>query len=233
MDSDAASLQTGTDFRRPAVGARTWAVAAGLTVLGVAAMPFDGAVSEAVRSIPLGGDPKRELEVLQQWGAPASLVIAGWSVWLAMPGKRRQLLDWLAAAGLTWLATQAFKMLLGRARPRDHLQAFYDHTVLLGPTGAHPLGGGEGFVYPWQFWTREASDFWSMPSSHTSMAVSTSVALWVLCPKLWPLLLTLACLVGFSRVYFGAHWPSDVLVGAALGLVVTTWIMRRGEQRGA
>lgn len=36
-------------------------------------------------------------------------------------------------------------------------------------------------------------------------------------PVLTAVLLPLACTVGFSRIYLGLHYPSDVLAGAVIG----------------
>lgn len=66
----------------------------------------------------------------------------------------------------------------------------------------------------------------SMPSGH-AMAALTIGALWVCLsrqrayrPVREALLWTTAGLMALSRVAVGAHWPSDVLVGAGLGLWV-------------
>jgi len=57
----------------------------------------------------------------------------------------------------------------------------------------------------------------SMPSSHAAnWFAATMVAFLYYRRTIW-ITLPLACLVSFSRVYNGVHYPSDVLVGAILG----------------
>lgn len=64
---------------------------------------------------------------------------------------------------------------------------------------------------------------YSMPSGHT--AIAFMVAMFIihryalLSWHLWFVVL-LASLVGISRMAVGAHWPSDVLAGAALGIFI-------------
>jgi undecaprenyl-diphosphatase len=60
----------------------------------------------------------------------------------------------------------------------------------------------------------------SFPAGHAATAFAGAVLLSVVAPRLAPLFLGLAVLIGFSRVYVGVHYPTDVLAGAALGAVV-------------
>ena len=68
----------------------------------------------------------------------------------------------------------------------------------------------------------------SFPSAHTATAVSFAAALVWLYPQgrlLFPLL---AILVGCQRMVCGAHYPSDVLIGAAAGCLVAQCFLRVG-----
>ncbi|MFL0810437.1 MAG: phosphatase PAP2 family protein [Agarilytica sp.] len=60
----------------------------------------------------------------------------------------------------------------------------------------------------------------SMPSGHTATAFILAGALTQCTGKLSLKfsLIAVACLIGYSRIACGVHWPADVLMGACLGL---------------
>ena len=57
----------------------------------------------------------------------------------------------------------------------------------------------------------------SFPSTHAATSVALAVALFCVGHPLAPVVALWACGVSFSRVWLGVHFPSDVLLGAALG----------------
>lgn len=69
---------------------------------------------------------------------------------------------------------------------------------------------------------REAATGYSFPSGHTQSAVGTFGSLAVSMEQKWirRMCVTLAVLVGFSRMYVGVHTPADVLVGALCAVVL-------------
>ena len=60
----------------------------------------------------------------------------------------------------------------------------------------------------------------SMPSGHTTVTFAGLVMIGMLAPRYKPFTWTLAVIVGLSRICIGAHWFSDVILGAFIGMVV-------------
>lgn len=131
-------------------------------------------------------------------------------------GRRKHALVLAGAVLLAWLSSDLMKALYGRPRPD------------LVPHGS--------YVYSASF-----------PSGHSTLSAATYLTLAVLISSLEPrrstkalvygVALTFLFTVGFSRVYLGVHWPSDVIAGWFLGAVwaLLAWIALRrmgGPTRG-
>ncbi len=73
-----------------------------------------------------------------------------------------------------------------------------------------------------QLLIRRPTDF-SFPSGHTGASFAAASALYFGKRRIWVPAVVLACLIGFSRLYLYVHYPTDVLAGAALG-ILTGWL---------
>ncbi|VXB00459.1 Undecaprenyl-diphosphatase [Arthrobacter sp. 9AX] len=132
------------------------------------------------------------------------LWMAAAAVIATVPGRpRRAAVHGLIAQAVASAVTNGiFKTLLPRARPLpEHLPVFR-------------------FVHP-----QPKSS--SMPSGHSASAVAFAVGVGLVKPSLGAALAPAALGVAYSRVHTGAHWPSDVLFGSAIGagaaLVTRRW----------
>ena len=65
----------------------------------------------------------------------------------------------------------------------------------------------------------------SMPSNHAANMFSLALVLSYFYKKYKPLLLFLAILISFSRVYVGVHFPGDVIVGGCIGFFISSSLL--------
>jgi len=116
----------------------------------------------------------------------------------------------LLAIGLPGLFFSIAKRLIGRARPLVEGST--------GPFSYRPLG-----------WSVEYA---SLPSGHSIDAFAAATAIGALWPWTRPFMWTYAVVIALSRVVLTAHFPSDVMAGAVVGVVgvllVRDWFATRG-----
>ncbi len=75
-------------------------------------------------------------------------------------------------------------------------------------------------TYPNIIYKKGEAGSYSFPSGHTNFAFATATSLSLAFPK-WYIVVpayAYAAAVGYSRMYLGVHYPSDVLVGALIGI---------------
>src|SRR5205085_2369948 len=94
------------------------------------------------------------------------------------------------------------KISVGRTRPK-----------LLFSTETYDFGG-----LAWR------ADHWSFPSGHTVTIVALMTALWCLWPRHLLFYILVAGIVAASRIGVGAHYLSDTLIAALIGLLVTRYV---------
>lgn len=241
-EGDVRGPGAGADASRRAAGAglgveraswRAWGVPLACGIVAFAVLvPFDGAIARGVTAISkrLGGDVRRELLALQQYGQFSVSIIVAMIVALGDPKNRARLWGWAGSWAIAAMIVFPMKILVGRPRPK-----FESPWSFPGPFGAWPLGldgagRPRGVHHAWELWAPISSDLWSMPSSHTAYAVVMSAFLSRVYPRIGAVLWVLAGLVGVCRVIFDGHYASDVAVGACVG-----WLAVRlavGDGRG-
>jgi len=239
---------------RPFTPGRAAIVLAIGTLLTLALIPLDGIIARAAMTLQeggryaLGGDFRRTLLFLQQYGDLASSLVIGIAALLLDPRARARIFDWIVAGVATSVIVWCLKILVGRPRPRvifnpDAIDGFASSTWFGAAFRAYPLVRDADPATPglqvvrvmrhsWELWGSGvgggiSSDLWSLPSSHSSAAAALTAVLIRLYPPLWPLACTLLLIVMASRVVFGAHFPADVVAGATVGLCIGFLAMDR------
>lgn len=94
-----------------------------------------------------------------------------------------------------------------------------------------PFVGGQANVFNFApFAGTEAHA--SLPSAHSITAFALAFAVAAVWPRLRGLAIAYALLIAFTRLVLLAHHPSDVVAGAAIGIIGATWVRYWFAARG-
>jgi len=197
--TEGAALRSGSG-----VGLGAW-LFSGILIAGAAAgiSWIDVGSREWVQKIGLRGDIERVIKLMEIFAHGTGLLVTGALIWTLAPGFRRSLPRLLAAYGLAGLVVNLTKLLIPRLRPSAGVDANLPETTL-----------------NWDYLSQ------SFPSGHSAAAVALGLSLAILFPRGQWVFMTLAGLACLQRVVFDAHWPSDVLAGAAIGVWAVAVVYR-------
>ena len=136
-------------------------------------------------------------------GLVAIWLVLAW--WRGDAAERAGPLLALAAAALALAVNVEIALLWARPRP------FVAHPLLVHLLVQHPADA-------------------SFPSDHAAAGFAIATVLVAFHRRLGALVLVLAAVMSVARVYVGLHYPSDVLAGAVIGLVVGWLAVRLGRR---
>lgn len=125
-------------------------------------------------------------------GFPVTLLATG--IITHNPQLRRESLETFGAIAIELAISEVMKVSFNRLRPAEK--------------------------YPGEIFPYHSIHGKSFPSGHASLAFSAAASLSIQCKK-WYVTVPAyiwAASVGYSRIYLGVHYPSDVLGGAAVGI---------------
>ena len=147
------------------------------------------------------------------WLAVAILALAGAALARHFGAKGRDLpllinysLAFIASLTVGSAVLHAIKLVLGRRRPRDDME--------MGLYGFVPLAFN--------------LDYNSFPSGHALTISCVAVIFSCVWPMLWPVWFAIAAILAVTRALLTAHFLSDVLIGAGIGLIAAREVLLLG-----
>lgn len=204
-------------------------VAAGLAVTAavIHAVSVDGSVSSVLRSWDLPGDLAKAIDLSEVFGHGMGALAILLSVWWLAPSRRSAV--WLAVAitVASGVAANGLKSLFVRVRPHatesiqivDPTTATSPPKTSLGPS-PEVLEGLE--LVPISVWDSRQRSF---PSGHAATAWGLAIGLSLVFPRGIVLFACFATLASLQRLTSGAHFPTDILAGAAIAFVVAAGLL--------
>src|SRR5262245_8935032 len=185
-------------------------------VLACVALAIDLPVAQYVKAHGLRGELARLVRISEVfgWGGTVGFIILAAVV---LDGRGWRVLLPLSISSLgAGLIADGVKLLIGRWRPSTAATLSSASETFIGWLPLLKEAGATGSNYAMQ----------SFPSAHAATAVGLAAALSLLYPRGRWLFAMFAVLAMLQRIEGQAHYCSDVLAGAAIGLLTAATVQR-------
>ena len=171
------------------------------------------------------------MATLSCWGVWWPFLIAA-AAWVCLAGgfrARSMVITAVIVVGLTdGLIVNSLKHAVGRPRPN----AVLENTRSLDLAKAQPrfFALGKPLQIRLTPPVKKMQRGNSFPSAHTANNFAVATVIFLFYRRRGWLAYLPAALVGYSRMYVGAHWPTDVAVSCVLGTLLAIFVVRALEQ---
>jgi len=223
MDAMAAKVMAGPASEHAARSRRRlFILAAVCAAMAMVALAVDLPVVQYVKAHPLRGEWSRVVRLSEVfgWGGTVTILIL---TAVVLDRRRWRVFLPLAIPSLgAGLIADGVKLLIGRWRPSAVGTFSSVSETFIGWLPLLKQSTAIGSNYAMQ----------SFPSAHATTAAGLAAALAMLYPRGRWLFAAFALLAMLQRVEAQAHYCSDVLAGAAIGLAVSAGVSRWHEVRG-
>lgn len=152
------------------------------------------------------------------WMPALVALVVGLAIWGGFRGRAIVASAALALAVGDGICTQILKGAIGRPRPHEVLSGV--RQVDLAKVKPRLLALGHKLRIKYSTAREPIERGRSFPSGHAvnNFAVATVFAVFL---RFGWLMYLPAALVGYSRIYTGSHWPSDILISGVLGIGIS------------
>ena len=137
----------------------------------------------------------------------AGLTLFSFARWRGNKEWERIFLAMLIALSIAGLTGRVVKISTGRARPSVKTEHVWNGLRVSG------------------------SKYHSFPSGHVDASVGFFGVLFLARRRIGLACLPIPALIGFARIYIGAHWLSDVVCGAVLGILCALLVWRIAKRK--
>ncbi len=196
-----------------------------LVLAAILVLPWDAVIAQWCRQEKLPRELRAIVRLAETFAHGYGIAAIIITLLFIDPLRRRDTIWTAVGTAFAGLMANVIKLNVARLRP---------HTIETLPSQDWTIGwhGMFPWLQGWEGWIDRSLQ--AFPSGHTATAAAFATCLGVTYPQARWWFAFLAGLAGLQRIDAGAHFPSDVLAGAAVGVAcgaLTMGIRHRSAKR--